>query len=264
MAGRLEGKVAIITGASRGTGEATARRFVSEGASVVIADVLDELGEKVAAELGEQAAFLHTDVTREADWARCVALAKERFGSLDVLVNNAAILHIAPIEQTALEDWQRVTDVNQTGCFLGIKTVAPVMRAVGGGSIVNVSSIDGLEGMSFVAAYASTKWALRGLTKCAALELGRDHIRVNTVCPLGGSEEMSAPWRPPGTPDNSGYADKRPIQRRATVEEIAGLILYLASDEAAFCTGGDYPIDGGHSSGSLLPGMPNAHGPRSA
>jgi len=256
MAGRIEDKVAIITGASRGTGEATARRFVSEGASVILADVLDEPGEKLAAELGESALYLHVDVTNEADWGRCVEATKERFGRIDVLVNNAAILHIAPLEQTSLEDWQRVTNVNQTGAFLGIKTVAPVMREAGGGSIVNISSIDGLEGMSFVSAYASTKWAIRGLTKCAALELGRDNIRVNAVCPAGGSDDMTAPWRKPGSKDSSGYSDKRPIRRRCSVDEIAGMILYLASDEAGFCTGGDYPIDGGHSCGSLLSAMP--------
>lgn len=256
MAGRLEGKVAIVTGASRGTGEATARRFVSEGASVVLADVLDEPGEKVAAELGESAVYVHLDVTDETQWQACVEAAKAGFGRVDVLVNNAAVLHIAPIEQTTLAEWQRVTDVNQTGAFLGIKSVAGAMREAGGGSIVNISSIDGLEGMSFVSAYAATKWALRGLTKCAALELGRDNIRVNAVCPAGGSEEMSAPWRTPGTTDNSGYTEKRPIRRRGTVDEIAAMILYLASDEAAFCTGGDYPIDGGHSCGSLLAAMP--------
>jgi 3alpha(or 20beta)-hydroxysteroid dehydrogenase len=226
----------------------------------VIADVLDELGEKLAAELGESALYLHVDVTNEADWGRCAETTKERFGRIDVLVNNAAILHIAPIEQTSLEDWQRVTNVNQTGTFLGIKTVAPAMREAGGGSIVNISSIDGLEGMSYVAAYASTKWAVRGLTKCAALELGRDNIRVNAVCPAGGSDEMTAPWRNSSTKDTSGYADHRPLTRRCTVDEIAAMILFLASDEAAFCTGGDYPIDGGHSCGSLLPGMPSRNG----
>jgi 3alpha(or 20beta)-hydroxysteroid dehydrogenase len=256
MAGRLEGKVAIVTGGSRGTGEATVRRFCQEGASVLIADVLDDAGQKVAAELGEAAAYQHLDVTSEADWEACMAAAKERFGRVDVLVNNAAVLHIAPIEKTTLEDWERVTRVNQTGAFLGIRAVAPLMREAGGGSIVNISSIDGLEGMSYVSAYASTKWALRGLTKCAALELGRDGIRVNAVCPAGGSEEMSAPWRAPGSADSSGYTEKRPIQRRGTVDEIAAMILYLASDEAAFCTGGDYPIDGGHSCGSLLQAVP--------
>jgi 3alpha(or 20beta)-hydroxysteroid dehydrogenase len=256
MAGRLEDKVAIITGAARGTGEATARRFVSEGAQVVLADILDEPGEKLAAELGEAALYVHLDVTNEADWARCLDATKDRFGRVNVLVNNAAILHIAPIEQTSLEDWQRVTNVNQTGTFLGIKTVAPAMREAGGGAIVNISSIDGLEGMSFVSAYASTKWAVRGLTKCAALEFGRDNIRVNAVCPAGGSDEMIAPWRDSNSKDTSGYSDKRPLNRRCTVDEIAAMILYLASDESSFCTGGDYPIDGGHSCGSMLAGMP--------
>ncbi|MEE8164532.1 MAG: SDR family NAD(P)-dependent oxidoreductase, partial [Myxococcota bacterium] len=139
-AGRLEGKVAIVTGAARGTGEATARRFVREGASVVVADIRDELGAKVVAELGDAAHYIHLDVTREDDWSRCVEATLERFGQLDVLVNNAAILTIAPIESTSLEDWERVINVNQTGPFLGIRTVAPVMRAAGGGSIVNVSS----------------------------------------------------------------------------------------------------------------------------
>lgn len=253
MAGRLEGKVAIVTGGSRGTGEATARRFIREGASVVLADVLDEPGRKVASELGDRALYVHLDVTSEAEWGACLEQTLARFGKLDVLVNNAAVLHIAPLEETQLADWERLVRVNQTGPFLGIKTVAKAMRAGGGGSIVNVSSIDGLEGMSYVAAYASTKWALRGLAKCAALELGPDGIRVNTVCPAGGSDEMAAPWRPPGSKDTSGYMDKRPIPRRGTVEEIAAMILFLASDESSFCTGGDFPVDGGHSCGSRLP-----------
>ncbi len=253
MSGRLEGKVAIVTGGSRGTGEATARRFVREGASVVLADVLDEQGRKLAAELGDRALYLHLDVTSESEWAGCLDKTLARFGKLDILVNNAAVLHIAPLEETALADWERLTRVNQTGPFLGIKTVAKALRAAGGGSIVNVSSIDGLEGMSYVAAYASTKWALRGLTKCAALELGVDGIRVNTVCPAGGSDEMAAPWRPPGSKDTSGYMDGRPIPRRGTVEEIAAMILFLASDESSFCTGGDFPVDGGHSCGTGLP-----------
>lgn len=254
MAGRLEGKVAIVTGGARGTGEATARRFVAEGAKVVIADVLDERGGKLAAELGPHAFAVRLDVTSEAEWEACLAATLGRFGRLDVLVNNAAVLHVAPLEQTSSADWERLTRVNLTGPFLGIKVCARALRAAGGGSIVNVSSIDGLEGMSYVAAYASTKWGLRGLTKCAALELGCDGIRVNTVCPAGGSDEMAAPWRPPGSKDTSGYMDKRPIPRRGTVEEIAAMILFLASDEASFCTGGDFPVDGGHSCGTRLPG----------
>jgi len=255
MTKRLDGKVALITGGARGTGEATARRFIAEGATVVIADLLDDLGESVAAELGDQAHYHHLDVTDESDWQATVGEIESTHGKLDVLINNAAILHLAPIEKTTLDDWNRVVQVNQTGVFLGIKSAAAAMRRAGGGSIVNVSSIDGLEGMNFVSAYASTKWALRGLSKCAALELGRDGIRVNTVCPAGGSDEMQAPWRPADATaqkDTTGYTEKRPIPRRGTVEEIAALILYLASDESSFCTGADYPIDGGHSCGTLL------------
>ncbi len=252
---RLENKVAIITGGARGTGEGTARRFVAEGASVVIGDILDERGEQVADSLGEQALYVHLDVTSEDDWARCIDRCLQRFGRVDILVNNAAILHIAPLEHTQLEDWQRVSNVNLAGPFLGIRSVIPAMRDAGGGSIINISSIDGLEGMNFVSAYSASKWALRGLSKCAALELGRQNIRVNTVCPAGGGEEMSAPWKPEGM-DDSEYTSQRPLGRRCTVDEIAAMILYLASDEAAFCTGGDYPIDGGHSCGSMLDAAP--------
>jgi len=253
MAGRLAGKVAIVTGGARGTGEATARRFVREGASVVLADVLDERGRQVEADLGSRALYVRLDVTSEADWRRGLDAAIARFGKLDVLVNNAAVLHVGPLEQTSLADWERLSRVNLAGPFLGIKICAAALRAAGGGSIVNVSSIDGLEGMSYVAAYAATKWGLRGLTKCAALELGPDGIRVNAVCPAGGSDEMAAPWRPPGSKDTTGYMDKRPIPRRGTVEEVAAMILFLASDESSFCTGGDFPVDGGHSCGTRLP-----------
>ena len=253
MSGRLEGKVAIITGGARGTGEATARRFVREGAAVVLADILDPAGRKVAADLGERALYAHLDVTDEAQWQSCLDQALARFGKVDVLVNNAAVLHIGPLEATSVGEWERLSRVNLMGPFLGIKVCAKAIRAAGGGSIVNVSSIDGLEGMSYVSAYASTKWGLRGLSKCAALELGRDGIRLNTVCPAGGSDEMAAPWRPPGSKDTTGYMDKRPIPRRGTVDEIASMILFLASDESSFCTGGDFPVDGGHSCGTSLP-----------
>jgi 3alpha(or 20beta)-hydroxysteroid dehydrogenase len=257
--GRLDGKVALITGAARGTGAACARRFVAEGARVVLGDILDDRGKAVAAELGADALYTHLDITSEVDWESAVELTLRSFGRLDVLINNAAVLHMASIESTTLDDWNRTVNVNQTGAFLGIRAVIPALREAGGGSIVNVSSIDGLEGMNFVSAYAATKWALRGLTKCAALELGRDAIRVNTVCPAGGSEEMAGPWRPEGgsEEDPTGYTQKRPLPRRAEIEEIVAMILFLASDEASFCTGGDYPVDGGHSCGSLLslPGL---------
>jgi 3alpha(or 20beta)-hydroxysteroid dehydrogenase len=254
---RFEGRVAIVTGAARGTGEATARRFAAEGAAVILADVRDEQGEAVAKDLGAPARYLHLDVSREEDWARAMDAATRELGRLDVLVNNAAILHLGPLAKTSLETWNRVVAVNQTGPFLGIRAAIAPMRAAGGGSIVNIASIDGLEGMNGVSAYASTKWALRGLSRCAALELGRFGIRVNTVCPAGGNDEMSAPFRPPGV-DAQGFVENRAIPRRATLGEIAAMILFLCSDEAAFCTGGDYTVDGGHTSGTFVPGIPNA------
>ena len=252
---RLTGKVALITGAARGTGAATARRFASEGASVLLVDILDELGRETAASIGPSAAYHRLDVTREADWAEAVAFAEARFGKLDVLVNNAALLHLAAIESTRLADWDRVIDVNQTAPFLGIRAVIPAMRRAGGGSIVNIASLDGLVGLDYFSGYASTRWALRGLTRCAALELGQNGIRVNTVCPAGGSDERSAPFRLPGV-DPLAYVANHAIPRRASLDEIASMIVFLASDESSFCTGADSPVDGGATAGTVLAAMP--------
>ena len=254
--GRLDGKVVLITGAARGTGAATARRFVAEGARVLVGDVLDELGQGVAHELGSAAFYKRLDVTSESDWQQAVAFAEQQFGRLDVLVNNAAILHLAPIARTTLDDWNRVIAVNQTGPFLGIRATTPAMRRSGGGSVVNVASLDAVEGLNGFSAYSTSKWALRGLSRCAALELGRYRIRVNTVCPAGGSDEMSAPFRPPGV-EAAAYVADRAIPRRAELNEIAAMILFLASDESSFCTGCDYLVDGGHTAGTLLAAIPS-------
>jgi 3alpha(or 20beta)-hydroxysteroid dehydrogenase len=256
--GRLDGKVAIVTGSARGTGEATVRRFAAEGARVVVSDVTDDRGKDVAHSLGDAAIYVHLDVTSPDSWAAAVSEAEAAFGRLDVLVNNAALLHLGSVETTPLATWERLVAVNQTGAFLGIQAVVPAMRRAGGGSIVNVSSIDGLEGMNGVGAYAATKWALRGLTKCAAIELGRDAIRVNAVCPAGGNPEMYAPFMGPDTDTQAmaDYSQSRAMPRAAELGEIAAVILFCASDDSSFCTGADFAVDGGKHAGHYLAGVP--------
>jgi 3alpha(or 20beta)-hydroxysteroid dehydrogenase len=263
--GMLDGKVAIVTGAARGTGEATARLFVAEGAKVVLSDIRDDLGEGVARELGDAACYVHLDVTSETDWQRAVGVATGRFGSLDVLVNNAAILLLAAIPDTELADFERVVRVNQVGTFLGIKAVVGPMREAGAGAIVNISSIDGLSAQNGLIAYASSKWAVRGMTRVAALELGRFGIRVNAVCPEAGSPEMIAPYIPPGVDVELVIAHGQPYlapqktrSSREKMLDVARLVAFLASDASASCTGGDFPIDGGNSAGKLVRGAPGA------
>ncbi len=265
MTARLEGKVAIVTGAARGTGAVIARTLVREGARVWIADVLEEPGEKTAAELGESARFLRLDVTDEGAWAEAVRDVLDRDERVDVLVNNAAILHLGSLVETTGADFERLVKVNQIGPFLGIRAVFEAMKAQGGGSIVNISSVDGFNPKNGVVAYASTKFGLRGITKVAAVELGRYGIRVNAVCPEAGGPEMVRPYLPEGVDPDLAMSFQWPIlhtQRDRTVEErledIAHLVTYLASDESRSCTGGDFVIDGGHSAARLLKGGPTS------
>jgi 3alpha(or 20beta)-hydroxysteroid dehydrogenase len=246
MTGRLAGKVAIITGAARGQGEAHARRFVAEGARVVLGDVLDADGERVAASLGDAATFVHLDVTSAADWDRAVAAA-EAFGPLNVLVNNAAIHWVKPIEFESIERLEKIWRVNFAGSYLGIQKVIAPMRAAGGGSIVNVSSTAGLTGLAYHSAYGHTKWALRGVTKVAAVELGGDRIRVNSVHPGPINTDMLS--KSPGAEPDIARFQHLPARRYGEPEEVSSLMVFLASDESAFMTGTEFVIDGGSQAG---------------
>lgn len=248
MAGDLEGKVALISGAARGMGAAEARLFAAQGAKVVLGDVLDEAGEKVAAEVGEAAIYQHLDVTSEADWQSAISRAESSFGKLDVLVNNAGILRFGPLEATPLEEYELVIRVNQIGPFLGIKSVIPALRRAGGGSIVNISSLAGLIGIAGAVSYTSSKFAVRGMTKVAALELGRDGIRVNSVHPGGVETPMTRPLGEEADPSEVREY-KTPIPRIGRPEEIAQLVLFLASDKSSYCTGSEFVIDGGDAAG---------------
>lgn len=247
MTGRLDGKVAIVTGAARGQGEAEARRFVAEGASVLLTDVLDDEGEAAAAALGDNAAYRHLDVSSEDEWIAVVADAEERFGPVTILVNNAGILDFASIERQDIERFRRVIEVNLIGTLIGMKTVTPSMRKAGGGSIINISSNGGIWGLPSLGAYVSSKWAVRGLSKTAALDLGKRGIRVNSLHPGGIDTPMTR--RPGQEPNDTGFAKSLPIGRFGLVDEVANVVTFLASDEASYVTGAEWSVDGGATAG---------------
>jgi 3alpha(or 20beta)-hydroxysteroid dehydrogenase len=238
---RLEGKVAIITGAARGQGEAEARLFVREGAHVVIADVLDAEGEAVAKDIGDDVVFLHLDVRDGQNWAEVLATTIERFGHLDALVNNAAVHHIVKLEDETVEGFERMFRVNLVGTFLGIKTCAPELRRAGRGSIVNISSTAGIVGFRGHGAYGASKWGVRGLTKVAAIELGPE-IRVNSVHPGAIETDML----PEGDPTRFR---RLPLRRTGQPEEVAELALFLASDASSYITGAEFVVDAGMTAG---------------
>jgi len=243
--GRLDGKVALITGGARGMGKSHVRHFVAEGARVVFGDVLDDKGAYVAAQLGDQAArYIHHDVTSESDWAAAVALATDAFGKVDVLVNNAGILTFATIADMSLADFRRVLEVNAVGCWLGMKAVIEPMTKAGGGSIVNISSIEGFTGAAGLSAYSASKFAIRGMTKAAAQELGRFGIRVNSVHPGGVLTRMVLDQANTGH-DGERFLGSVPLARFAEPAEISHLVAYLASDESSFSTGSEFIADGG-------------------
>ena len=241
--GRLSGKVALITGGAQGQGAAASRLFVDEGAQVVLADVADEPGKVLADELGEAAHFVHLDVSDEAAWQAAVEETVATFGGIDVLVNNAGILMFSDLTQMPLEDLEKLFRVNVFGCFLGMKTVAPVMVQRGGGSIVNSSSVEGLAGMSSLVGYTGTKFAVRGMTKAAAMELGPKGIRVNSVHPGMIDTNMTRQFA--GDEGMKWGASRVALKRVGVPEDIARMYLFLASDESSFSTGAEFVADGG-------------------
>jgi 3alpha(or 20beta)-hydroxysteroid dehydrogenase len=257
---RLANKTAIVTGGARGMGASTARLFVEEGARVVLTDVQDAEGEALARELGKAALFQHHDVANEEDWARVVAATVSHFGGVDILVNNAGILLMRGIMDTSRQDFERVLGVNLVGTFLGIKAVAPRLIERGGGSIINISSIDGLKGSNATSAYSSSKWGVRGLTKVAAMELGPRGVRVNSVHPGGIQTPMT--MRAGQTPEVAEATRKFykgvPIGRVGQPEEVARVSLFLASDDASYMCGAELTVDGGMSIGPYYMSQPGA------
>jgi len=237
--GRLDGKVALITGGARGQGAAEGRLFAAEGAQVFLTDVRAEEGTQTAAEAG--AVFVTHDVTSPEQWGTVVDRVVAERGRLDVLVNNAGILHWATMTQTRLEDWERIVAVNQTGVLLGMQAVAPQMMKQRSGSIINISSIGGMRGSGPCFAYGATKWAVRGMTKGAAQELGPFGIRVNSIHPGLIDTPMMA------DKPLAQMAERVPLGRFASAEEVAQLALWLASDDSGFASGGEFVLDGGQT-----------------
>jgi 3alpha(or 20beta)-hydroxysteroid dehydrogenase len=249
--GRLDGKVALVTGGARGMGKSHVRRFVAEGARVVFGDVLDDKGAALAAEHdGKSCRYIHHDVTSEADWTAAVTAAVDTFGKLDVLVNNAGVLTFARIADMPLAEFRRVLEVNAVGCWLGMKAVLGPMKALGGGSIINISSIEGFTGAAGLSAYSASKFAIRGMTKSAAQELGQFGIRVNSVHPGGVLTSMTLGRAASADPaDADAFIKAMPLARFAKPAEISSLVAYLASDESSYSTGSEFVADGGVLSG---------------
>ncbi len=245
----LDGKVALVTGGARGMGAAHVRRLHDAGATVVAADLLDDEGKALVDSLGTnsagaQARYAHLDVTSEDGWRTVVEGIERGFGHLDVLVNNAGILTFNAIADIPLEEFRRVIDVNLVGTFLGMKTVIPAMKRAGGGSIVNISSTEGLGGTVFCGAYTASKFGVRGITKVAAIEYGADKIRVNSVHPGGIDTPMTR-----AVMDDAARAwvgkKVSGLKRMGEADEVAGVVLFLAGDDSSYCTGAEFVVDGG-------------------
>ena len=244
--GRVDGKVALISGAGRGMGAAHARLLAAEGAKVVIGDILEPEGTKVADEIGDSARFAHLDVTDPDQWQSAVATAVDAFGKLDVLVNNAGIANVNTLKNFKLEQWRKVIDINLTGTFLGMQAAVDPMISAGGGSIINISSVEGIRGSSGLYGYVASKHGVIGLAKTAALELAQHNIRVNCVLPGLVRTRMAI-----AIPDDSLQI---PLGRGAKAAEVSTSVLYLASDESSYMTGAEVVVDGG-----LSVGIPHKH-----
>lgn len=239
--GKLDGKVALITGGARGIGAEDARVLAAEGAKIVVCDLLDEEGQALAEEVG--GAYQHLDVTSESEWQAAIAFAEKTFGPVDILINNAGVVGFTPLDTCDLDEWNRVIGINLTGTFLGIRHVADSMKRAGGGVIVNMSSTAGLMGYSQLGAYVASKWGVRGLTKSAALDLAQYKIRVVSVHP--------GPIETPMTAGLDVSYSRRPIPRIGQPSEVAAMILFLVSD-ATFSTGTEFVLDGGATIGEMM------------
>lgn len=254
---RLQDKVALITGAAHGMGAATARMFAREGATVIIADLHESDGHALARELGSGTSFHRLDVSIESEWQAVVAAVMARHGRIDALVNNAGVVHFCLIEHLTEHDLDRVLGVNLKGPLFGIKHVGRVMKDARKGSIVNISSIDGTRGANALAAYSASKWAVRGLTKTAALEYGPHGVRINSVHPGGIDTSMGNPRQLRGAELNADYRGV-PLQRIGEPEEVAAASLFLCSDEASYMSGAEILVDGGWGAGVYHPMLPGA------
>jgi 3alpha(or 20beta)-hydroxysteroid dehydrogenase len=256
MTSSLEGQVAIVTGGAGGQGAAEVRLLVERGARVLAADVDDAAGERLVAEIGPGARFHHLDVRTEDEWRAALDAAVAAFGAVTALVNNAGItLPPQSIVKTSVDDYRRVVDVNQVGAFIGIHVVAPAIIAAGGGSIVNVSSVNGFVGAWGIAGYASSKFALRGLTRVASLELARKGVRVNSIHPGPIDTPMLRYGLPEGTDPVEAMGHAVAAGRVGRVEEVAAMVAFLLSDESSYCYGSEFVLDGGYLAGPL--GSPN-------
>ncbi|MEU6660634.1 glucose 1-dehydrogenase [Streptomyces sp. NPDC046821] len=245
----LTGKTVLITGGARGIGAEIARIAVEAGANVVVTDVLEDEGKALAAELGERARFARHDVTSEEDWASVAAFATAEFGGLDGLVNNAGISTGMPVETESVDHFRKVIDINLTGVFIGVKTAINAMKDNGGGSIVNISSAAGLMGLALTSSYGASKWAVRGLTKVAAVEQGTNKIRVNSVHPGMTYTPMTAQV---GIQRGDGNYPNTPMGRVGEADEIAKAVVFLLSDDSSYVTGAEIAVDGGWTTGPTV------------